>query len=54
VQTPAQVLFRGPGDEWPGATGLGRTQFPKGYVRQLVHPFRRDPATTTVDEPSHR
>lgn len=32
-----------PGDEWPSATGLDNTAFPKGYLRQLVFPLRNDP-----------
>ncbi len=43
-----------PGHAWPKSMGLGDAQFPKGYVRQLVFPFRRDPSTSTVDDPSRR
>ncbi len=39
-----------PGDEWPESMGLGGVAFPRGYLRQLVEPFRRgsgkdDPAS---------
>lgn len=32
-----------PGNEWPKATGLADASFPKGFVRQLIFPFRRNP-----------
>jgi lathosterol oxidase len=35
--------YHQPGDEWPVSMGLGDERFPKGYVRQLLHPFLRDP-----------
>jgi len=33
-----------PGNEWPEATGLEEAKFPKGYVKQLFYPFRKNPA----------
>ena len=42
-----------PGDQWPDSFGLATTQFPKGYLRQLVYPFFTDP-TMDVAEPSRR
>ncbi len=30
-----------PGDRWPDTFGLGEQPFPKGYLRQFMHPFRR-------------
>ena len=29
-----------PGDAWPESMGLSEEEMPKGYLRQLVHPFR--------------
>jgi lathosterol oxidase len=43
-----------PGDEWPESVGLDDEQFPKGYLRQLVYPFRHDPGTERVADPSER
>lgn len=43
-----------PGDEWPDSMGLGDVRFPKGYLRQLVYPFRKDPATAPLEDPSAR
>ena len=43
-----------PGDEWPKTMGLGEERFPKGYLRQLVYPFRNDPKTAEVVDPSGR
>lgn len=43
-----------PGDRWPETMGLGREQFPKGYLRQLVYPFRHDPKTERLEDPSGR
>jgi len=43
-----------PGDDWPEATGLGEVRFPKGYLRQLVFPFRSNPETTGVVDSSDR
>ena len=33
-----------PGDQWPKSTGLADTKFPKGYLNQLVFPFKKDPS----------
>ncbi len=43
-----------PGDEWPKTMGLGKTSLPKGYLSQLVYPFRQDPGSAEVSEPSER
>jgi sterol desaturase/sphingolipid hydroxylase (fatty acid hydroxylase superfamily) len=32
-----------PGSEWPKGTGLNEANFPKGYVRQLIYPFAKNP-----------
>ena len=34
--------------------GLGKERFAKGYLRQLVYPFRNDPETAGVLDPSQR
>ncbi len=31
------------GDEWPEKTGLDDAHFPKGFARQLIYPFQKDP-----------
>ena len=33
-----------PGNQWPESTGLAETKFPKGYFKQLVFPFKKDPS----------
>jgi lathosterol oxidase len=43
-----------PGDAWPETMGLGHERFPKGYLRQLVYPFRHDPRTAEPPDPSRR
>lgn len=43
-----------PGDAWPESVGLDDEQFPKGYLRQLVHPFLHDPKKTEVADRSER
>ena len=44
-----------PGDEWPESMGLGAERFPKGYLRQFVHPFLRDPRDSQdLENPSER
>ncbi|MEE2886222.1 MAG: sterol desaturase family protein [Planctomycetota bacterium] len=43
-----------PGDEWPETMGLGEEKYPKGYLRQLVYPFWKDPKTAEVVDPSGR
>lgn len=42
-----------PENEWPAATGLGTTRFPRGYLRQFLFPFLRDSKTALI-EPSDR
>lgn len=32
-----------PGNEWPKGTGLVDASFPKGFMRQLIYPFRKNP-----------
>ncbi len=32
-----------PGNEWPKGTGLVDASFPKGFLRQLVYPFGKNP-----------
>jgi len=32
-----------PGNVWPEGTGLEEASFPKGYIRQLFYPFRKNP-----------
>jgi len=29
-----------PGSKWPESTGLGNAEMPKGYLKQMLHPFR--------------
>jgi len=43
-----------PGNDWPPSMGLGKERFPKGYLRQFLFPFLRDPKTSTVSDPSER
>ena len=43
-----------PADEWPETMGLGEERFPQGYIRQFVYPFRNNPKTAQVAEPSAR
>ena len=35
--------YHAPAGAWPEAVGLDDARFPKGYLRQLVHPFAHDP-----------
>ena len=43
------------GETWPENTGLGETRFPKGFVRQFVFPFIKNPANNnSVNDPSER
>jgi lathosterol oxidase len=39
-----------PENEWPRGTGLNEAQFPKGYTKQLVYPFRNNPFENQLDE----
>ena len=32
------------GKSWPESTGLGEVKFPKGFIRQFVFPFIKNPA----------
>jgi len=32
-----------PGSEWPKGTGLNEANFPKGYIKQLIYPFSKNP-----------
>ena len=32
-----------PGNEWPEGTGLHEASYPKGYLKQMVHPFAKSP-----------
>ena len=44
-----------PDDAWPETMGLGSVGFPRGYVRQLIYPFMRNPADTgDLADPSER
>ncbi|HEV7231417.1 MAG TPA: sterol desaturase family protein [Bacteroidia bacterium] len=37
-----------PGNEWPEGTGVHEGQYPKGYMKQLVHPFTKSPFDTDL------
>ncbi len=39
-----------PENEWPRGTGLNEAQFPKGYTKQLVYPFKNNPFDKQLDE----
>lgn len=39
-----------PENEWPKGTGLNEAQFPKGYTKQLVYPFKNNPFENKLDE----
>jgi lathosterol oxidase len=44
-----------PGNEWPESMGLQQEQFPKGYLRQLIYPFTRNPSDSDdLVDPSKR
>lgn len=44
-----------PGDRWPESTGLGDVAFHKGYLKQLLLPFFKDPLRhDEIDMPSER
>ncbi len=43
-----------PGEEWPESMGLKDKRFPKGFFRQLIHPFRSDARTAEIRDPSCR
>jgi lathosterol oxidase len=38
-----------PGNEWPAATGVHEGSYPKGYLKQLVHPFAKSPFDKNLD-----
>jgi sterol desaturase/sphingolipid hydroxylase (fatty acid hydroxylase superfamily) len=43
------------GKSWPESTGLGNVKFPKGFLRQFVFPFFKNPAKENeVKSPSER
>ena len=43
------------GKTWPENTGLGEVKFPKGFVKQFVFPFTKNPANDNeIDNPSER
>ncbi len=43
------------GNRWPERTGLNDARFPKGFFRQMIHPFRRDPSDgESIEDPSIR
>ena len=41
---------------WPSATGVSEANYPKGYLKQAIHPFKQNPfdITKEVLEPSKR
>ncbi|MES2727500.1 MAG: sterol desaturase family protein [Bacteroidota bacterium] len=39
-----------PDKVWPKGTGLDEAQFPKGYTKQLVYPFKHNPFKNQLDE----
>jgi lathosterol oxidase len=45
-----------PGKVWPEATGLQEASFPKGFVKQTIYPFKKDPLTNSIpgEEKSNR
>lgn len=32
-----------PGNEWPEGTGVHEANYPKGYLKQMIHPFTKSP-----------
>lgn len=43
------------GKTWPESTGLGDVEFPKGFIRQFVFPFKKNPAEdNSIEDPSER
>ncbi len=38
-----------PGNEWPSGTGVKEASYPKGYVKQMVHPFAKSPFDTDLN-----
>ena len=43
-----------PGNDWPQEMGLKNEKFPKGYFRQFIYPFIRDPKYFEPTNPSTR
>lgn len=44
-----------PLDDWPESTGLGDAKFPKGFVKQFVFPFIKNPSEDNhLENPSER
>ncbi len=42
-------------EEWPEATGLGKEKFPKGFVKQFIFPFLKNPSNENqLEDPSER
>jgi lathosterol oxidase len=37
-----------PGNEWPSGTGVKEASYPKGYVKQMIHPFTKSPLDTDL------
>lgn len=37
-----------PGNEWPAGTGVHEGSYPKGYLKQMVHPFTKSPFDTDL------
>jgi lathosterol oxidase len=43
------------GKTWPESTGLGDVKFPKGFIKQFVFPFTKNPAEdNSIENPSER
>ncbi len=38
-----------PGDVWPEGTGVHEGNYPKGYLKQLIHPFTKSPFDTDLN-----
>ena len=43
-----------PEDEWPEEMGLKDEKFPKGYFKQTIYPFLKDPKVFSPRNPSTR
>jgi sterol desaturase/sphingolipid hydroxylase (fatty acid hydroxylase superfamily) len=45
-----------PEKAWPAGTGVSEAQYPKGYIKQAIHPFTKSPFDTDLkmEEPSKR
>ncbi|WP_108869058.1 sterol desaturase family protein [Aquimarina aquimarini] len=43
------------GNTWPESTGLGEAKFPKGFIRQFIFPFTKNPLQENeIEDPSER